>query len=528
MKNYKDSTIKNTIIIIGIYIFSSMAWVFLSDKTLFLVFDDLALLESFQTIKGAIYILFTGILFYFIIKRRMDLYAQTINHLSQVVEALERSNKNLKRLESKLYQTAYYDELTNLPSKNLIKEEIEKHILENENEVLGFAYLDIDNFKDINEMLGHQYGDELLKEVAKNFTNVIGPKHLIGRLTGDEFIFVFKGFESKAEFLTYVKKIAGRFNNNYTFANSNFYITYSSGIAIYPYDGQSYEDLLQHADFALSVAKRDGKQRYVYYSDELKEHLTHQIEVSNALYNALRNKEFVVHFQPIVSSKDKLSLDVEALIRWNHPKKGLLYPGDFIDIAEKTSHITEMTLYVIEASFQQHLIWKKEGKDVCVSINLASRVLKDASFVIKVEKLIKTYKIDPKHVVFEITESNIIDDLEEAIIVLNRIKNLGVNISLDDFGTGYSSLTYLQKLPIDILKIDRRFISDCSRDEFCSPILKFVINLAHSMKMQVVAEGIEDKIQSDTLTKLKADYLQGYYFAKPSLAKDIDAKIFKK
>lgn len=527
MRKYENNAFKNTIIIIGIYIFVSIAWVFLSDRILFMLLQDVELLESIQTIKGVFYVLSTGIMFYFIIKRRMDLYAQTINHLSQVVEALERSNKSLKRLEEKLYQTAYYDELTKLPSKNLIKKEVETHILEHENEVLGFVYLDVDNFRNVNEMLGHIYGDQLLDNVANNFVQVFGHEHLVGRITGDEFIFLFKGFESKKAFKAYIDKIAGKFKNTYTYANVEFYITFSAGITIYPYDGQSYDELLQNADFALTVAKRNGKQQYAYYSDELKERLTYQIEITNQLHYGIDNKEFVIHYQPIVSSKDGLSLDVEALIRWNNPKKGFLYPGSFIEIAEKTNHMTAMTLLVIETSFKQNLKWIQEGLDMCISINLSSRVIRDLTFMGKLKNLIDIYRINTKHFVFEITESDVIKNIEEAIRILQEVKALGFHIALDDFGTGYSSLTYLEKLPIDILKIDRRFINNCSDDDYCSPILKFVINLAHSMQMIVVAEGIEDEKQFLLLKKLKADYVQGFYFSKPMVPEALDPSLFR-
>lgn len=527
MSKYENNTIKNTIIIISIYIFVSIAWILLSDRILFMLLQDLELLESLQTIKGIFYIIATAFMFYFIIKRRMDLYGQTINHLSQVVEALERSNKSQKRLEERLYKTAYYDDLTKLPSKNMIKKEVETHILEHENEVLGFVYLDIDNFRDVNEMLGHIYGDKLLNSVAKNFVEVFGNNYFVGRITGDEFIFLFKGFESKKAFKEYVEEVAGNFKNRYTYESVEFYITFSAGITIYPYDGLSYDELLQNADFALSVAKQNGKQQYAYYSDELKEKITNQIEITNQLHYGIDHQEFVIHYQPIVSSKDGLSSDVEALIRWDNPKKGFLYPGSFIEIAEKTNHMTAMTLLVIEASFKQYLKWLDEGLRICISINLSSKVIRDLSFVEKLKNLMHKYQLEANDFVFEITESDVIKNIDQAILMLNDIKMLGFKIALDDFGTGYSSLTYLEKLPIDILKIDRRFINNCSEDDYCSPILKFVINLAHSMKMTVVAEGIEDEKQFLLLKKLKADYVQGYYFSKPVHPDALDQSLFR-
>ncbi|QWB95921.1 bifunctional diguanylate cyclase/phosphodiesterase [Mycoplasmatota bacterium] len=527
-KTIEKKSLKNTIEIIGIYLVIGISWIFLSDRILQLFITDPAIMDSIQTIKGMFYVIVTAVLFYAIIKTRMDLYEDTITHLTLVVEEVENSNESLRKLESKLYHMAYYDQLTGLSSKNFIKLKVDEHIKNHKNEILGFAYIDIDNIKEINESKGHNAGDELIKLVAEDLKCDFGSPHEIGHVGGDEFILLLKGFKTKKELLHYVEIMSHKIRKTFTIENEEYYVTLSAGVTVYPNDALNYQDIFKNADLALDLAKQHGKNRYVVYSKTYAEQVYHKIEISKQLYYGVKNNEFQVYFQPIVNTKDLKSNSVEALIRWQHPFRGFMNPGEFIEIAEKTSHIREMTWFVIKSSFDQQVKWKESGYDINVSINLSSKVINDLAFVNKLVEMVKTQDCDPSKFTFEITESSIIENFDEAIYILSEIRDLGFKIALDDFGTGYSSLTYLRKLPIDILKIDKSFIKDVTEENNHSPMLKFVIDLAHQLGLKVVCEGAEKAFQVQLLKRLNSDFIQGYYFAKPSKPQDLDEEIFSK
>jgi len=525
-KKIEKKSLKDTIEIIGSYLVIGISWIFLSDRIVQLSITDPAMMDSIQTIKGVCYVIVTSVLFYAIIKKRMNLYEDTITHLTLVVEEVENSNESLRKLESKLYHMAYYDQLTGLSSKNFIKLKVDEHIKNHKNEILGFAYIDIDNIREINESKGHNAGDELIKLVAEDLKCDFGQPHEIGYVGGDEFILLLKGFKTKKELLYFVEIGSHKVRKTFTIENEEYYVTLSAGVTVYPNDALNYQDIFKNADLALNLAKQHGKNRYVVYSETYAKQVYHKIEISKQLYYGVKNNEFIVYFQPIVSTKDLKSKNVEALIRWQHPFKGIMNPGEFIEIAEKTSHIRDMTWIVIESSFKQQEKWKKAGYDINISINLSGKVISDISFIEKLVEMVKIHNYDPSKFTFEITESSIIENFDEAIYILSEIRNLGFKIALDDFGTGYSSLTYLRKLPIDILKIDKSFIKDVTEENKHSPMLKYVIDLAHQLGLIVVCEGAEKEFQVELLKRLNSDYIQGYYFARPTKPEAFDESIF--
>lgn len=528
LADIKISPLRNAVEVISIYLSVGILWIFLSDLILDIFIDDTDLIKNFQLIKGISYVIITGYLFYIIIKRRMDLYATTIFDLRNAAIELRNSNESLKKLEDKLYHLAYYDELTGLLSKNMISRKIGELIKKDPNATLGLIYLDIDDFKHINEVKGHDIGDELIKLIAEELLVVAGPPHKVARFGGDEFAIIISNQLHKQNLIDLINRHARQVKKTFMLGNEEIYVSVSAGVAIYPDDGSNFTELLKAADIALNRAKDLGKNKVVYYNNTYLETLHKQAEISNHLYQAIRNKEFTVHYQPIVSSKDYKTMSVEALVRWIHPVKGVIAPLEFIPISEKTGHIVAITWLVIDESFRQQKIWQNMGYDIDMSVNLSPKVLADIKLVPKLKQAIIDYDIDPKTCIFEITESAVLEHLDEAILAIHAVRSLGFRIALDDFGSGYSSLTYLQRLPIDILKIDRSFTRNINQNEITSPMFKFIIDLAHYLNLEVVAEGIEYDYQKLLVTKLKSDYQQGYLFSRPNLPEELDTKKFKK
>ncbi len=535
MKKGKDTNkfierkpFRNTIEIILIYIVIGILWIYFSDLVLGIFVQDSEVTETIQTYKGIFYVLFTGVLFYLIIKRRMDLYDYSIIELKSTVDKLGETNKTLTTLEEKLYTMAYYDDLTGLFSKNMIIESFQEHMHFNENEILGVMYLDIDNFKDINETRGHDAGDELIQMVAEELKTVFGEPNKIGRISGDEFIIYIKEQKDKAALENYVAERFSLIKHTYKIRRDHHYVTFSAGVTVYPSDDHTFTGLLKWSDLALNIAKEKGKNQVAYYSKDLAETVFYQSDIANQLYYGNKNKEFKLHYQPIVSSIDLKVRMVEVLVRWENPFKGFIYPEDFIEIAEKTGHIIEMTYFVIGESLKQQKKWRDEGYDITVSINISSKVLNEKGFITKLKKMMSHYDADPSKCILEVTESMVVQDLDHAIDLLNELRKFGFKIALDDFGTGYSSMTYLQKLPIDILKIDRSFIRELSKSDHSVQMLEFMINLAHLLELKVITEGVEEEAQLELLQKLKSDYQQGYFFAKPTDSRSIDKSIFLK
>ncbi len=527
MNKAQKNPFRNTMEIIILYVVMGVIWVYLSDGALSLFIHDTDVMEQIQTYKGIFYVIMTGILFYIIIKKRMDKYNETIIELKVTVDELGKSYETLSNLENKLYSMAYYDSLTGLFSKNKIVEYFREHINFHANEMLGVLYLDIDDFKDINETRGHDVGDELIQMVADELRLVFPEPNQIGRISGDEFIIYIEGKKTREELETYVGEKFNLIKHTYKLRKDYHYVTFSAGLTIYPSDDRSFIDLFKWSDLALKIAKEKGKNQVVYYSKDFADKAFHQTEIANQLYYGNKNEEFRLHYQPIVCSGELKATMVEALVRWENPYRGFLYPGDFIEIAEKTGHIIEMTYFVIRESFKQQKLWKSQGYDITISINLSSKVLNSGEVINRLKDIIKLYDADPSKCILEITESMVIENFKHAEHLLHELKNLGFKIALDDFGTGYSSMTYLQKLPIDILKIDRSFIRELSKSDQSILMLRFMINLAHSLNMKIISEGVEEKQQLDLLEELKSDYHQGYYFARPSDPDSLDKNIFK-
>jgi len=512
----KMSSVRTSAKIIGFYLIFGFAWILVSDQLILLLFTHEEILSYVQSIKGIFYVLLTAVVFYGIIRNQLNLYVLTILDLKQAYEELDFGHQKSVDLENKLFNLAYYDDLTGLPNKILLEQTINQYVLEHPNDgVIGFVYFDIDEFRNINEVKGHSVGDQLIKEVANTLKDIVKAPNMFARLGGDEFIIALFDLQNIEAFVPLVESYFSMIRKTYILDEDDFFITYSAGVALYPDHGSDYITLMRHADAAVSIAKSKGKDQIVIFDEEMVTMIKQQTEILNQLRQAIPNHEFSLHYQPIINLADDKLSGVEALIRWQHPVKGFIPPLEFISLSEKNGYIKEITEWVFQETASQYGLWNMKGKRFKISINISPVILMNDSFIPNLNKWVFESKIDCSKVTLEITETAIIGDIEKSIHVLKQIKKMGFNIALDDFGTGYSSLTYLQKLPIDIIKIDRTFISNIHPDTEEFHVLKYMIDLAHHLKLVVVAEGIENLEQYNMMKKYYVDFAQGYYFCKP-------------
>ncbi|RKD21397.1 PAS domain S-box-containing protein/diguanylate cyclase (GGDEF) domain-containing protein [Caminicella sporogenes DSM 14501] len=432
----------------------------------------------------------------------------------------------MKLLVKKLKHLAYYDTLTGLPNANMFEKMVNEAINQNtdKNSKMALIYFDIDNFKYVNDILGHKAGDILLKKLAYIIkTNVHFPD-FYGRMSGDGFAILLKDVSDENNIIKKVNELSEKLGISWNYNEHEYFITVSKGIALYPYDGKDYETLLKNAETAMYKAKESGKNSYKFYSKDMYDKTLKYIEMSDDLRKAIENKEFVLYYQPLIDLKTDKIVGVEALIRWYHPQKGFIPPLDFIPLAEELGYIDEIEEWIIETVCRQKREWEVKGfEQIKVSINISSTTLTKEGFISKFEKILNKCSIESCKLEIEITETALISDLQQAIEAINRLKKLGFSIALDDFGTGYSSLTYLNRLSIDSLKIDRefiRYIEDENRNE--RYIVQSIIKLAHDLKLRVIAEGIETYRQLELLKQKSCDIGQGYYFSKPVPSEEIE------
>lgn len=418
--------------------------------------------------------------------------------------------------EAKINKLSFFDELTTLPNRTKFGQRIEDLITYYAKDPFALIYIDMDDFNTINDTLGHSYGDKVLRIVAETIAIHCDKNHQLYRFGGDEFIIIYREYKSIDEITKFVVSIFDSLKDEIQVESTKVSVHQSMGIAFYPADGADMETLLMHADMALNEAKKEGKNVYQFYSSELNKEIHTRIQIESELKRAIEENEFILYYQPKYNIKENRLTGYEALIRWNHPEKGILTPGYFVDIAEETGLIVEISDWVIEEAIQQVRRWVDQGyEDFSVAINLSGKQFKDENVVDKIKKTVAKYNVEPKYIEFEVTETIALFDVKYAKTLLLKLQEIGFKISLDDFGTGYSSLNYLSVLPIDILKIDKGFIQEIYSNEKGEKIIHAVINLAQAYNLQVVAEGVETKKQLAYLLAEGCDIIQGYYFSKP-------------
>ena len=381
----------------------------------------------------------------------------------------------------------------------------------------AILFLDLDNFKKVNDVMGHVMGDQLLMAVAKRIEEVTGKEGYLARIGSDEFAILLTNLDNPKQAEKHAQKLLEKFLTPFNLDNNLLHITCSIGIAVYPQDGKESLDLIRRADMAMYQSKIKAPNNYKRYSDNMHQLAKLRLEREEKLRTALKNNELSVNYQPIIDLKTDAIIGAEALLRWHNPQLGHISPLDFIPIAEQTNLIIPIGEFVIENALQQLVEWKKTAasETMMVSINVSSVQLTNPLFLDFLSAQIDRHGVDPKSVLLEITESVLLDNQDEVRKILDAISATGVQLAMDDFGTGYSSLTYLRRHPFDVLKIDKEFIDDFLDDSSDNEIVRASIAIAHSMNMAVIAEGVEEAHQGEHLKTMNADWVQGYYYSKP-------------
>lgn len=428
-------------------------------------------------------------------------------------------NKAISEKEKTVDYLSHFDVLTELPNRKMMITRLNYliNLPPSDRSCFFVVFIDIDNFKRINDTVGHHTGDMLLQAVAKRLSSYINPNDILGRLGGDEFALIIQRQLKKMEIVEYVESLRKALHDTFSIDGLTFSISASFGIAEYPQDGADSTELLKSADTAMYKAKDAGRDSIQFFSTEMTDEILKTVEFEKRLLASVQNNELFLVFQPQYTSDTKSLRGFEALVRWNSPELGLLSPSKFIPIAEETGYIITMGKWILETTLEKFkAIQDKYNSDLIISINISAVQIMEPSFVQTVKDTIEKTGLDPKYIEFEITESVFIESLDYVTNVLKELKDIGISIALDDFGIGYSSLSYLQRLPIDILKIDKSFVSSIKgSDKDERQIIGAMITLIHQLNITVIAEGVEEQLQLDYLKKHNCDYIQGYLLGKP-------------
>ena len=436
---------------------------------------------------------------------------------------------NQRNFEEEIDKLKHYDILTDTPNRKLFIITLENEIIKakcNYKKIKhAVLFIDLDNFKEINDTLGHNYGDELLINVANLIKTTIAEGDIVSRVGGDEFFILMKNIKDYSEISKLCVRLQDLLNCAIRIEEKHVYTSASIGITIFPNDGFDTNILLKNADTAMYSAKNNGKTRYSFFNESMSFIIVRRAEIEKGLRSALANNEFEMYYQPQIDIINNKLKGFEALLRWNSTKLGKVSPAEFIPVAEKSGLIVSIGEWIIKMVCLQNSLWKSKGYLYdSIAINLSGIQLQNDNFEENLKKIINETKINPKFVELEITESIFMKDFERSIKLLTAIRDLGITIALDDFGTGYSSLSYLKRLPINTLKIDKSFIDNIDTNEREKVIVDGIILLAQKIGLDVIAEGAETKKQIELLKGMGCNQIQGYYFSKPLSAWEIEEK----
>lgn len=445
---------------------------------------------------------------------------------SDVVVATASDITQKKKNQQKIEYQAHNDFLTGLYNRMKCEVDLRKVIRRTEKAGLKGAvlFIDLDDFKHINDGLGHQYGDILLQQIAAGLTGIPGLRGHCYRMGGDEFIIIIgpELYDELGKMVAYIKTL---FNKPWYLMETEYFCTMSMGIAVFPDNSVDVHEITRMADVAMYEAKRSGKNGYAYYSSEVENSTAKRLDIENNMRQAVSTgiDEFVVFYQPVVNVNTQMCTSCEALVRWDSKALGFMGPGEFIPLAEYLGLITSIGDYVLEEACRRCKLWNDNGHpDFYINVNLSVVQLLQKNVVENIKRILDKTGVNPKNIVLEITESFAINDMQRVMDIITGLKKLGPRIALDDFGTGYSSLNYIKQLPLDIIKVDKTFIDDIVEDDYAQAFVKLIVDLSKTIGTKIVVEGVEHKEQFELLKSLGVDYIQGYYFGKP-----VPANIFE-
>lgn len=497
-------------IVLSYFVFG-IIWILFSDRLVGYLFDDLDSYQYFQSLKGVIFVIVTGLFLYYLLK---------INF------------KKIIEKEEELYQHAYFDSLTSLPNKRSLYEDLSNKIQNSQENRINFSfsifYLDLSNIDNLTEIRGHTHGSDLIKKIASGLkTEICDYRNCsLYSYNYDKFILIFDNPGESIALEEKANKMSDLIKSFWNKGEFDYFIDLEIGISTYPDSGRDAEALISAAQLAADICYSENKKFQIYnhniYLDKLEEE-----NLKRDLRAAINKKEFELYYQPKLRSSDHQICGLEALIRWNHSTLGMISPQKFIRLAEENGLIREIGDWVLEEAFRQLLVWQQKfDNQICLSVNLSPLELYDYNKINKIKKLQQDYPIKKELLEFEITESVFIENSDYPLQILNKLKRLGFSIALDDFGIGYSSLSYLSRLPIDTLKIDKSFINKLS-DGKNMILIDSIIDLSHRLNLNVIAEGIETSEQLEIMTDLNCDQIQGYYFYKPLTLSEVEKAITK-
>ena len=453
-------------------------------------------------------------------------FEQHIHYLAQ--EQLIRSYifdiTQRKQAENELKHHAFHDGLTGLPNRNFFDQHISLISKNSQryNKLFAVLFIDIDNSKKINDTLGHNIGDQILQYFAKRLNSHIRKSDFVCRWGGDEFVVLLGEIQNPDQAAKFSQRLLQTFEHPLQIEGHEIYLKCSVGIAIYPEDGQETEILLKNADAALYRTKESGRNHYQFYNPQMGVEIAENFTLENQLHQAVKNGEMILHYQPQINIKTGQVYGLEALIRWKSPQLGLIKPGKFIPLAEKTGLILPMGEWVLKTACQQNKKWQQMGlPPVRISVNLSAQQLQQPNLIETVENTLESVGLDPKWLELEVTESMLMKNITIAKKTLQELREMGVYISMDDFGTGYSSLGYLKKFPFDTLKIDQSFVKELNQSSQDLHIISAIMTLSRGFNLRVIAEGVENQEQLKLLKELNCEEMQGYLFSRPLSSEDV-------
>ncbi|MGE5614427.1 MAG: putative bifunctional diguanylate cyclase/phosphodiesterase [Bacillota bacterium] len=506
---------KEALKVAAVYLAASVSWILLSDAVLGMVANDVKTLKLFGVLKGLAYAISSGLLIYLLVLRALGINRQTGESRSRLME-----------YESKLHHLAYFDQLTGVPNRMSYSMKVEELI--NKKHKFALLYLDLDNFKYVNDTLGHTFGDRLLKKISGVWSGLLDDNCTIYRISGDKFAIISEGYNEIHDIEKTAVKLLKETKKPVEIDGRVFYSTTSIGISIYPDHGGTADELLKSADIAMFKAKEAGKNRIVIYSESMNEPFQEWVNIEKYLHHAMENSEFELYYQPQYDAATMEITGFEALIRWRSDEFGFTKPSKFLKVSEDTHLIIPIGEWVLRnACIFIRQLYTEGYENITVSVNVSKLQLLQDDFVDFVVDTVEMAKIKPESLEIDIAESVLVESSEAVAEKMRLLKKHGIKIALDDFGKGYSSLNYLRQLPVTTLKIDKSFVQIISGNDERRILTDFIVKAGKSMNIDIVAVGVETKEQFDYLSGLNCNKVQGYLFSRPLPEKDALEKLQK-